>query len=213
MEFGSVRLLRDDFKGASEFYDKVIEMDPAWSAFAHYNRAYCTIHIKGDGYIRRAINDLRAALCKLETYKQNSLCSDIHVHVSVEFRRSISNNYILMECQLFDHIDTQIIGTIEKLETIDIMNGEVTTVRRDILDLIPGADCRTEQMLLEYRQLGLLFTYNIDVEPQFCYRKNQIVSSLAMLESVGDIISLGFFNILLAKGRSIELKDAIDECM
>ena len=74
--------------------------------------------------------------------------------------------------------------------------------------LIPGADCGTAQMLQEYRQLGLLFTYNIDVEPQFCYR-NQIMSSLAMLESVGHIILLAFFKNILAKGRSIELKDAI----
>ena len=76
---------------------------------------------------------------------------------------------------------TQIIETIEKLETFETLKGEVTTVRRNILDLIPGADCRTVQLLQEYRQLGLLFTYNIDAEPQFCY-KNQIVSSHVMLE-------------------------------
>ena len=46
-------------------------MDLDWSAFAHYNRAYCTIQRKGHDYIRRAIDDLNAALCKLETYKQN----------------------------------------------------------------------------------------------------------------------------------------------
>ena len=203
MEFGAVRLMRKDFEGASRFYDRVISMDPDWSAFAHYNRAYCTIQVKGDGYIRRAIDDLRAALCKLETYKQNSLCSHIHAHVR---RWSL---HIFMECQLFDHIDTQITETIEKLETIDTMKGEVTTVRRDILDLIPGADCGTKRMLQEYRQLGLLFTYNINVKPQFCYR-NQIVSSLVLLESVGHIIWLGFFNNISAKSRSIELKDAID---
>ena len=46
-------------------------------------------------------------------------------------------------------------------------------------------DSSTEKMLQEYRQLGLLFTYNIDVEPQFCYN-NKIVFSLVMLESVAD---------------------------
>ena len=214
MKFGSVRLMKKDFEGASKFYDRVINMDPGWSAFAHYNRSYCTIHMKGDGYIRRAIDDLREALCKLKTYKQNSLCSDMQ-NVRYKsfsyyplFVRSTSF-YTMMECQLFVHIDSQIIETIEKLEMIDAMKGEVTTVRQDILDLIPGADCGTKGMLQEYRQLGLLFTYNIDVEPQFCYR-SQIASSLAMLESVGHIILLGFFNNILAKGLSIELKDAID---
>ena len=64
-------------------------------------------------------------------------------------------------------------------------------------------------MLQEYRQLGLLFTYNIDVEPHFCY-KNQIVSSLVMLKSVADIILFEFLNGILARGGSIELKDTID---
>ena len=182
-------------------------MDPDWSAFAHYNRAYCTIQIKGDGYIRRAIDDLRAALRELETYKQNSLNSEMYVNV--EYSGSGQYYYMLMECQLFHHIDTQIIETIEKLETIDTMKREVTTVRRDILDLIPGADCKTEQILQEYRQSGLLFTYNIDVEPQFCYG-HMIAFSLAMLESVAAIILFGFYNEILAKSRSNKLKDMID---
>ena len=71
--------------------------------------------------------------------------------------------YAMMECQLFHHIDTHIIETIDKLEKIDTMNGEVTTLRRrNITDSIPGADSRMKQMLQEYRQLGLLFIYNID---------------------------------------------------
>ena len=66
MKFGAVRLIKGDFEGATKFYDQVILKDPAWSAFAHYNRAYCTIHMKGDGYIRRAIDDLKATLRKLD---------------------------------------------------------------------------------------------------------------------------------------------------
>ena len=87
--------------------------------------------------------------------------------------------YIMMKCQFLHHIDTQIVETIDKMRKFDTTEGEVTLFRRNILELIPGADCRMEQMLQEYRQLGLLFTYNIDAEPQFCYR-NLIVSSLVM---------------------------------
>ena len=73
LKFGAVRLMKNDFEGASEFYDQVIRIDPAWSAFAHYNRAYCSIQMKGDGFIRRAIDDLKAASSKLETYKTSCL--------------------------------------------------------------------------------------------------------------------------------------------
>ena len=69
--------MKDDFERATLIYDQVIRMDPEWSAFAHYNRAYCTIQMKGDGYIRRAIDDLNATLSKLESYKNNCLFSEI----------------------------------------------------------------------------------------------------------------------------------------
>ena len=66
LKFGAIRLMKGDYKEATQFYDKVIRMDPAWSAFAHYNRAYCTLQLKGDDYIRSAIDDLKVALCTLE---------------------------------------------------------------------------------------------------------------------------------------------------
>ena len=216
MKFGAVRLMKGDFEAASKFYDQVIRMDPAWSAFAHYNKAHCTIQMIGDDYIRRAIDDLKATLCKLETHKKSCLFSEI-LHLNASNRRTTGDEqtnrrstqfYTMMECHLFHHIDTQIIETIEKLERIDTMKGEVTTVRRDILDLIPGADITSEKMLQVYQQLGLLFTFNIDEKPQFCYRY-QIVCSLVMLESVADIV-LEIFNGKLVNGRSMELKDTID---
>ena len=231
LKFGAVRLMNDDFEGAIEFYDRVIRMDPAWSAFAHYNRAYCTIQMKGDGHIRRAIDDLKAALCKLEIYKTILLFSDIHADASTiderfreidnetiyDGRNSRSTNdedggsaqyYSSMECQLFHHIDTQIIESIEKLETIDTMNEAVITERQDILDSIPGADCRTNKMLQKYTQLGLLFTYNIDKMPTFCYR-NQILISRFILKSLADTVMMAFLTGILVNGHSIQLKNMI----
>ena len=73
LKFGAVRLLKGEYKEATPFYDRVIKMDPVWSAFAYYDRAYCTIQLMGDGYIRSAIDDLKAALCKLKTMGRN-LC-------------------------------------------------------------------------------------------------------------------------------------------
>ena len=82
LKFGAVRLMKGDFEGATKFFDRVIRMDPAWSAFAHYNRAYCTIQMKGDGYIRRAIDDLKATLCKLGNYKQTCVFSKVHAYAT-----------------------------------------------------------------------------------------------------------------------------------
>ena len=204
LKFGADRLMEGDFEGATKFYDRVIRMDPDWSAFAHYNRAYCTIQIKGDGYIRRAIDDLNATLCRLETYKQKSLFHKIHGNVNLKDEmNNRSADYYIMECQLFHHIDTHIYESIEKLEKI--MKDEVTTVRSNILHLIPRADCGIKKMLHEYQMLGLIFSYNVDAKPKFCYM-NQIVSSLVMLESVAE----AFLNKISANGRSNELKGLID---
>ena len=226
MKFGEVRLMKEDFEGASQFYDRVIRSDPEWSAFAHYNRAYCTLQIKRDGYIRRAIDDLNETKRELENYKKQSLFSEVQVKVffsSEKYkasRKTAKNGtetgigisslyYTMMECQLFHHIDTQISETIENLETIDTMKGEVTTMRQDILDLIPGDDCRTEKMLQEYRQLGILFTFNTE-QPK-CFFMNQNVSSLVvLLESVAVTMLEAVSNGILGNADSIELKDMVD---
>ena len=115
----------------------MILKDPAWSAFAHYNKAYCTIQLKDDGFIRRAIDDLKATLCKLEIHKNSLLSSvsfeaeNLSLEPKVEDNSAYEKNnrlakyYVMMECQLLYHIDTQINETIEKLETIDTENEEV----------------------------------------------------------------------------------------
>ena len=148
----------------------------------------------------------------MEAYKTRFLFHAIHANgeawKSNDSYRKTKQYYIMMECQVFHHIDTEIIGTIKKLETVDTKQVDVRTLRLNILDLIPGADSRTEQMLQEYQQLGLFFTYNIDIEPAFCYRSH-IVSSLIMLESVAETISMAFSNGLSLNSLSMELKNRI----
>ena len=232
LKFGAVRLIRGDFKVATAFYDQVIKMDSAWSAFAHYNRAYCTLELSDDGYIRHAIDDLKAAFCKLENYKQKGLFTEILVkrtdinfdyfddeisgddvsdmnHRIANYNDEVTHWYVLTEYQLLHHIDTQIIDCIEKLGRIDTMKGEVTTERQNILDLIPGADCTTMKKLHEYQQLGLIFTYNINEKPRFCYRLN-IVSSLVILESVADILLMAFLRGILVSIDSNEVIDIVN---
>ena len=234
LKFGAVRLMEGDFGEATQFFDRVIRMDPEWSAFAHYNRAFCTLQIKGDGYIRRAIDDLKATLHTLETYKTSFWFSEIHVNASTIQRtyymcgddddasevREASNNrrsskfYTMMEFQLLHHIDTQIIESLKKLETIETMKEEVTIVTQDILELIPSADCKTLKMLQKYQHLGLLFTFNIDEKPTFWY-ENETSSLLEMLDEFifitlsADIILLAFLNLILVTGRFLELKDRL----
>ena len=218
MQFGTIRLAKDDFEGATNFYEQVIRMDPVWSAFAHYNRAYCTLHMKGDGYIGHAIDDLKDTHRKLETYKKRCVFSEILLNIyqlKTQFSEKSGTNcrstqyYTMLECQLLHHIDTQIIETIRNLERIDTMGGEVTIVRRDILDLISDSDSRTEKMLQEYQQMGLIFTYNIDEKPKFCFR-NSIVPSFVILESVADTMLSIFLRGKLVIGDSKDLEYMVD---
>ena len=125
--------MKGDFEGAAKFYDQVIRMDPVWSAFAHYNRAYCTLQMKGGGYIRRAIDDLTEALCKLEANKKQNMLFEVSINASnfsftkrfesKKARRNADRNnrlavyHITMEYRLLHIVHTQIVETIEKLET------------------------------------------------------------------------------------------------
>ena len=219
MKFGAVRLMKGDFPEATEFYDQVIRMDPDWSAFAHYNRAYCTLQIKGDGYIRRAIDDLEDTIHKLEAYKNKCLFFKILVNAPAADRqfRDADSTYLtkyntMMECQLLHHIDTHIIENIETLKTIDTMEGEVTIVERNILALIPGADCETKKMLQEYQQMGLVFIYCIGKEPTCCY-KYQIANSLALMGSMAEAVMRSLCSGIYVNCHSLPLKNMMDaEC-
>ena len=71
-----------NFSEAQSFFDKVTQADPAWSSFAHYYKAYCAIEMRGDGYIRVAIKDLKVASEKLETNKAALLLTNTFVHSS-----------------------------------------------------------------------------------------------------------------------------------
>ena len=83
----------------------------------------------------------------METYKTSFWFSEIHINASTtqetymcgddddasEVRDESTNRrsaqfYVMMECLLCYHIDTQINETIVKLETIETMKGEVTIV-------------------------------------------------------------------------------------
>ena len=290
MKFGEVRLIKGDFEGATKFYDQVIRMDPIWSAFAHYNRAYCTLQMKSDGYIGRAIDDLESTLRRFEAIKKQHLFSEICTSASDPLNRKADiatepwklweyeggssmgtidttnlvsdrplyseidfNDFILSErddanccnstdrtspnryeaslikavmtanlgpslyytmtkCQLLHHIKTQISDTIKKLETIDAMNGEVTTVRRNnILELIPGADCRIEEMLEEYRQLGLLFIYDIEKEPTFCCLDQNVYSLIVLLHSVYVALLVTFSSEISWTGDPLGFKEIIED--
>ena len=79
---------------------------------------------------------------------------------------------------------------------------------QDILDLIPGADYRTNKMLQKYAQLGLLFTYNIDEKQTFCY-SNQILFSRFILKSLADTVVTTFLTGILVNSHSIQLNNMI----
>ena len=82
LKFGAVKMMHEDYKKANECFDKVIKQDRNWSAFAYYNRAYCTIQMKGGDNIQRAIGDLKEARCKFEILERMTLFSGIHGYAS-----------------------------------------------------------------------------------------------------------------------------------
>ena len=119
----------------------------------------------------------------------------------------------MMECQLLQHIDTQIIETIQKLEELEGIDTtkEVTHIiimRRNILDFIPNAD--SVNIFQEFSQLGFLFTFNILKEPVICF-SSEIVSSHLALLSVADTILMAFSSGILVTCDSLDSKDMIND--
>ena len=190
LNFGAIRLTRSDYVGAKRFYDQVVCMDPVWSLFSHYNRAYCTLNMKNDGYIQSAIVDLKSALSKLEAYRAEVLSSYIFSATAIQewdinqtADLNILSKHVMIECNWLHNLGTQIVGTIELLEKFETTNEEVTTERRNVLHFLSDTEGMSEKMLVEYSQLGLLFIYTVNDEPIFHYNL-QIVYLLGVLEAV-----------------------------
>ena len=127
--------------------------------------------------------------CAIYNVNNKSDDDDDEMILIFYFQRNIkfTKYYTMMECQLLHHIDTQIIETIEKLErstqsmTMSKLNVETFSI------LILNGDCVIKKMSEEYRQMGLLFTFNINEKPNICYEA-KIVSSLVVLEAMSDIL-------------------------
>ena len=115
--------------------------------------------MKESNYIQRAIDDLKNAHCKFEILERMTLFSGIHGYASAvenrlrgskvnqksevnqtEVTMCIPTQYhIMMECQLLQHVNTQITDTIEQLETIEAIE-------------MVGEDYATEYMLIQKRE-------------------------------------------------------------
>ena len=124
---------------------------------------------------------------KSSTLKKQGWQLNVRYDSKFETNIKLAKYNIMMECQLLHHIDKQITETIKELETIDTPNEDVKTYCRNIVDLLPHVDSMTEELLEKYRQLGLLFSFNIKEKPKLCSNV-KIVSSLVILEAVSNIL-------------------------
>ena len=161
LKFGAVRMMKEEYERATAFFDQVIKQDRYWSAFAFYSKAYCTLQVKRNDYIKLAIDDLEEAHCKFEIYERTTLFPEIHGYVSAvenrlrnskvnvnqksavnqaEKTRGILTQYqTMMECQLLLHVNTQITETIKKLKTINAKEWAGKTSQRGIFKFNTGS--------------------------------------------------------------------------
>ena len=76
--------------------------------------------------------------------------------------------------------------------------------------MIPNVDVMTERLLEDYRQLGLLFTFNMNEKPEFCCEK-KILSLFVMLEVVSDIMLWSEFQGISLNAESKFESEVVNE--
>ena len=194
LNYGTYELMKGNFIEAQIFFNEIIKGDLAWSAFAYYYKAYCTIKLRGDGYIRIAIADLNTALEKLRSNKEITLCTETFVYSSfIEMLSADFQEYMFTNIQLLHHIETQMNEIINKLEKLQKSDSVVTIELQYLQALVLfNSNKLSKRIVQEYCQLGFLFTYNIDTKPKLCYN-GSLVGLHGLLGIVGLVMQRAAF--------------------
>ena len=207
IKFGNQLLMtndKDSLEKACQYYNMSIDKEPTYSAFAYYNRAYCTICLRKSGYMDKAIEDLKNAKKRLLTYTNDALVvmNCVNIVLQIHQRTSTLDDMNLSDLhelkaqmetrlQVFDFVEKKIQDTITKLESFQKSDDDATADPVSIFDLIPDSDDLTEEELYTLWNLGMEVTFTVKKKPKFRFDA-LAVFLLGAVEFVGGALLIAF---------------------
>ena len=195
----SLHMLSAQYEEAIKVYEIVIKDFDVWSAFAHFNRAYCTLKLCfNEIYVHNAVEDLKNAKNKLASYKTEMLCTQLSVLLSRREKIFFSSfiNHMQARFRIFEYIEKNIDEVLKILK--NNWNQEVNIEVSDITSLMLSNVYNDEEyyeIISELKQLGLVYLFKIGQQSQI-HGGNCIIFYSAITKIFAEI---GFTRLYLGK--------------
>ena len=202
---------------AKKYYDKAIDLESKFTMIAHYNRACCSLCIRGDRYIANSIKDLEVARKQLTVFLDEVTvvlqCAMLSRHVYVQ---DSDSNYLLKQMevrmQVLQYFGNKIDKVLTKLKDFEKDSKDVEVIPANILKLIPEADAETNEELYGLFQLGLEFVFTVKEKPRFCW-EGLAVFALGLLQiAAGVLLTVLTSGALSSFGMGL-ISEGVSDCI
>ena len=197
VKFGNKLLIKQDKENAQKaswYFTESIKLEPSYAAIAYYNRAYCTIVLRGKDYMCRALEDLEEAMRCLEPYIVE-VASVLQCVSAINYMRRVKptgsipdemasgsipdhdkkvcdytlSSQMQVRLQILDSVKNKIQEAIEKIKHYQESKDDIEAKPLGIFSLVPNADDITNKELTLLWSLGLEVVYSIEKKPKFCW--------------------------------------------
>ena len=197
IKFGNQLLIKQDKENAQKaswYFTESIKLEPSYAAIAYYNRAYCTIVLRGKDYKCRALEDLEKAVKCLEPYIVE-VASVLQCVTAINYMRRVKptgsipdetasgsipdhdkkvcdytlSSQMQMRLQILDFVKNKIQEMIDIIKQYQENKDDIEAKPLGIFSLVPNADYITNKELTLLWSLGLEVVYSIEKKPKFCW--------------------------------------------
>ena len=165
-------------KRAIEFYTRAIEMELMFSraskftAFAYYNRAYCSIKTQSKE-VDRIQADISKAQELLQVFVEEAqlvlISSKGAGKVKQAGEKSDLQTQMEVRLSVLDFVHKKISKTLEKIKEFKDKGDDFEAVATNSLEMIPNPDQVTEDELLNLSHLGLELVFDVKKKPRFSW--------------------------------------------
>ena len=164
-------------KRAIEFYSIAIEMErwfrsePKFTAFAYYNRAYCTIQTQSSE-VMRIKDDISKAQDLLQVFIEEAQLVLVTAKGACKSGKPADSDLqtqMQVRLNVLDFVHKKMGEALKKIEEFQKNGDDFKAVVTDTLEMIPNSDMITEDEVLDLSRLGLDQVFTVKKKPKFSW--------------------------------------------
>ena len=213
-----ISLKKENLARAHRYYGKSIELEPRYAFIAHYNRAFCTIMMKGTDYKNEALKDLESASNTLVNYMSDvtyvSQCVNILMRKDGNQESGIDEGFAAQmktRIQILHFLANNMEESIKLIQEMK-ESDNIAPNPIGIFSLIPSQNSTTNRELYGLWNQGLEVAFSLKVKPAFCWSA-AVVCTLGVVELVTGVVLCVCTSGTAASVGMILIMEGISDCI